>query len=183
MHDPLKRQLERCSGTPVGPGARGPAAGDDAGPVPVSPPRGRETVLLVEDEDVVRGVTGEMLGLAGYTVLAARDGREAVRLCEVHAGAIALLMTDLVMPGMGGRELAVEVRARRPDVHVLYTSGYFNDTPSRDGSSGVAGEFLQKPFSVEALALKVRQVLDARRGTSAQSVPGGARATARPVCP
>ncbi len=123
-------------------------------------PRGSETVLLAEDEDGVRTFVVQALGALGYTVLEARDGSEALDHCATHAGPVHLLVTDVVMPRMSGRELADRAAALRPQVKVLYLSGYTDDAVVRHGllSEGVA--FLQKPFTTAVLARKVRQVLD-----------------------
>jgi len=124
-------------------------------------PRGTETVLLVEDAAAVRAVTKQMLERQGYTVLEAPDGEAGLRLAQRHRGVIHLLLTDVVMPRVGGRELAEQLTRLRPDVKVLYASGYTDDSVVRHGilESGMA--YLQKPFSPESLARKVRDVLDA----------------------
>jgi PAS domain S-box-containing protein len=124
-------------------------------------PRGTETVLLVEDSAAVRAVSKQVLERQGYTVLEAADGQAALHLAERHAGPIHLLLTDVVMPRIGGRELAEKLVITRPDTRVLYTSGYTDDSVVRHGilEGGVA--YLQKPFSPEGLARKVRQVLNA----------------------
>jgi PAS domain S-box-containing protein len=134
-----------------------PADAPPAGP----PPRGTETVLLVEDEEAVRTLACQTLEQNGYTVLVAPDGTRAVQLAQQYAGPIHLLVTDVVMPSLGGRELANHLTATRSGLRVLYISGYADDAIFRHGllSPGVA--FLQKPFSPDALALKVREVLDA----------------------
>jgi hypothetical protein len=125
-------------------------------------PRGTETVLLVEDAAAVRGVAKQTLERQGYTVLEASNGEDALHLAERHHGVIDLVLTDVVMPRLGGRELAERLLSVRPDTHVLYMSGYTDDSVVRHGilEGGVA--YLQKPFSPEGLALKVREVLDAR---------------------
>ena len=123
-------------------------------------PRGDETVLLVEDDGSVRTLTRYVLQNSGYMVLAASDGREALRLAEEYQGVIHLLVTDVVMPYMGGRQVAERMIALKPGIKVLYCSGYTDDAVVRHGvlQHGVA--FMQKPFSPAVLAQKVRDVLD-----------------------
>ena len=123
-------------------------------------PRGRETVLLAEDDAALRAFVRGVLGAAGYTVLEAGDGAGAVALCERHPGPIDLLVTDVVMPGLGGRQLAERVAGLRPGVRVLYLSGYTPDAVVRHGVEQATVAFLQKPFSPTALTRKVREVLD-----------------------
>jgi PAS domain S-box-containing protein len=129
-----------------------------AGP-PAVPP-GHETVLLAEDEQAVRSLARQVLLSGGYTVLEAGDGAQALWLAERHGGPIHLLVTDVVMPGLGGRGLAERLCAARPGLKVLYLSGYTDDAVVRHGVSREAVHFLPKPFSAAALALKVREVLD-----------------------
>ncbi len=124
-------------------------------------PRGTETVLLVEDAAAVRAVTKQMLERQGYTVLEAPDGEVGLRLAQRHRGVIHLLLTDVVMPRIGGRELAEQLTRLRPDVKVLYASGYTDDSVVRHGILESGTAYLQKPFSPESLARKVRDVLDA----------------------
>ena len=136
---------------------------------------GHETVLLVEDDDQVREVARLILRRHGYTVLAARNGDEAERVCEAHVPPIHLLFTDLVMPGITGRELAIRLRRLRPDLKVLCMSGYVDAV---DGGDDIT--YLEKPFTAEALAMAVRRVLDSDAGAgprqalamSATSSPG-----------
>jgi PAS domain S-box-containing protein len=124
-------------------------------------PRGTETVLLVEDAAAVRAVTKQMLERQGYTVLEAPDGEAGLRLAQRHRGVIHLLLTDVVMPRVGGRELAEQLTRLRPDVKVLYASGYTDDSVVRHGILESGTAYLQKPFSPESLTRKVRDVLDA----------------------
>src|SRR5437763_3989386 len=124
-------------------------------------PRGTETVLLVEDAAAVRAVTKQILERQGYTVLEAPDGEAGLRLAQRHRGVIHLLLTDVVMPRVGGRELAEQLARLRPDVKVLYASGYTDDSVVRHGILESGTAYLQKPFSPESLARKVRDVLDA----------------------
>ncbi len=122
--------------------------------------RGQETVLLVEDEDSVRALTRHVLISCGYTVLAARDGAEAMHIAAVHTGEIDLLVTDVVMPGLGGREVAERLREKRAGIKVLYCSGYTDDAVVQHGILEAQVAFLQKPFTPVSLAAKVREVLD-----------------------
>jgi PAS domain S-box-containing protein len=121
---------------------------------------GNETVLLVEDESQVRRLVFEVLQARGYQVLSAKDGLEAVRLEENYTGRIDLLITDVVMPGMSGRELAQRVTAARPDTKVLFVSGYTDDAVLRHGVTTPGMAFLQKPFALEDLLQRVRALLD-----------------------
>ncbi len=123
-------------------------------------PRGKETVLLVEDEEAVREVTTEFLKRQGYTVLEAPKGEDAFRICRKYQGAIDLTVTDVVMPGMSGRELAGHLAFMKPGMKVLYMSGYTDDAIVRHGVLEKGVNFIQKPFSLVKLAQKVREVLD-----------------------
>ena len=126
-----------------------------------TPPRGTETVLLAEDEAAVRGLTAHILTACGYQVLEAGDGEEALRVAAAHRGPIHLLITDVVMPGTGGRAVAEQLTMRHPEIRVLFVSGYTDDAVIRHGVLRDGVDFLQKPFSAYALAVKVREVLDA----------------------
>jgi PAS domain S-box-containing protein len=130
-------------------------------------PAGSETILLAEDEAVVRDLVQEILEQAGYTVLAACDGREALRLSKQHPGEIDLMVTDVVMPGLSGRDVAERLWLSRPDTKVLYMSGYTDVTVFDPGVLDPGSEFLQKPFSSSELAQKVREILDSRRAATA----------------
>ena len=121
---------------------------------------GSETVLLVEDEEAVRSTTREILELNGYTVLDACDGAEALRICEQHLGAIDLVITDVIMPGLSGPDLAGRITGTRPTVKVLYVSGYPDDVITHQGLLRPGNIFLEKPYPVATLLRKVREVLD-----------------------
>lgn len=122
---------------------------------------GTETILLVEDEVAVRHLTRDVLEQSGYKVLESTDGDEAVRLCQNCDGPIHLLLTDVVMPKKGGRELAEQLGPLRPEMRVLFVSGYTDDAIVRYGLLRKGAAFLQKPFTPTTLAWKVREVLDA----------------------
>jgi len=124
------------------------------------PSPGTETVLLAEDEEAVRRLAREILSGNGYRVLEAGNGREALLLSEAHRGVIHLLLTDVVMPKIGGRELGERIRHQRPDLRILYMSGFTDDAILRGGVEENGIPFLQKPFTPEELARKVREVLD-----------------------
>ena len=122
--------------------------------------RGRETVLIAEDEDGVRELLRKVLQEFGYTVLTARHGRDALMLAGEHGGAIDLLLTDVVMPEMSGRELAETLQDRLPDLKVLFMSGYTDDEVLQRGVSGADAPLLRKPFATEELVRRVRTLLD-----------------------
>jgi CheY-like chemotaxis protein len=122
---------------------------------------GTETVLLVEDDAMVRSFARRALEARGYAVLPASGGPDALSLVEGHAGPIHLLVTDVVLPSMSGRELARRLDAARPGLRVLYTSGYTDEAIVHHGVLEPGIAFLQKPFTGDALADKVREVLDA----------------------
>jgi PAS domain S-box-containing protein len=127
-----------------------------------SSPQGTETVLLVEDEGTVRSVAREVLQMVGYTVLEAATGEEALQQADQQAGVIHLLVTDVVMPGMSGRELAERLIGDYPHLEVLYLSGYTDDAIAHHGVLQAGIELLHKPFTPDALARRVREVLDKR---------------------
>jgi PAS domain S-box-containing protein len=129
---------------------------------PTSSAEGRETILLVEDDAAVRVLTREALERFGYRVLEAEGGREALSVAAAHQGAIELLITDIKMPEVGGRELAETLVAQRNDLKVLYVSGYTEDTVLRHGIAEATSAFLQKPFTLLALAKRAREILDER---------------------
>jgi two-component system, cell cycle sensor histidine kinase and response regulator CckA len=121
--------------------------------------QGNETVLVVEDEDGVRELVRQVLVEHGHAVLTARHGRDALRLAERYERPIDLLVTDVVMPEMGGGELVERLTELRPDLKVIYISGYTNDEVSRRGLHGAETHFLHKPFTSEGLMRRVREVL------------------------
>jgi two-component system, cell cycle sensor histidine kinase and response regulator CckA len=128
----------------------------ESGPMP----KGDEVVLLVEDEDAVRHLIRQVLQMNGYKVLEAVDGKEAVELADQHAGPIHLLLSDVVMPHLGGCQLAEAIRVRHPLLKVLFLSGHSIDYLYEHGAEHTVFAFLQKPFTVGALARKVRDVLN-----------------------
>lgn len=129
----------------------------DPKPHLAKPDSGRsETILLVEDEAELRAVACGFLRSKGYTVLAARDGQEALRICEQHPGNIDALLTDVVMPGIDGIELAAQVASRHPEIHILYMSGYSDRSVEKLSAQDV---LLQKPFKLSTLGSKLREVL------------------------
>ncbi len=131
----------------------------DRSGIPTESPRGTETVLLVEDDEGVRGLAGWVLERSGYTVLTACNSSEAFAVNGRHAGPIHLMVTDVVIPGMSGRELAVRLVSARPDMKVLYMSGYTDDAVVRHGVLESEVAYLQKPFTPDVFLLKVRHVL------------------------
>jgi CheY-like chemotaxis protein len=122
-----------------------------------------ETILLVEDEPIILEIGTAMLEELGYRVLAVGRSSEAVRLAETYAGEIHLLMTDVVMPEMNGRELAERVVSIKPDIKCLFMSGYTANVITHRGVLDEGVNFIQKPFSMQALAAKVREVLDQQK--------------------
>jgi PAS domain S-box-containing protein len=128
----------------------------------VGPADGTETVLVAEDEAAVRAVARQALARHGYTVLEAPTAEAALDVASRHSGTIHLLLTDVVMPGMGGRDLARRLTALRPDIRTIYMSGYTEDAITRHGVLEPGLVYVQKPFGPEALARRVREVLDAR---------------------
>jgi DNA-binding response OmpR family regulator len=120
---------------------------------------GAETVIVVEDQEQLRTLVCRQLRSAGHTVLDARDGASAIRIASGHPGVIHLLVTDVVLPGMNGRELFDRLALERPGLKVLFMSGYAGDILSAQGVATEGLDLLQKPFSLQDLAAKVQQVL------------------------
>jgi PAS domain S-box-containing protein len=156
------------------------ALGEDTAPLPV----GTETILLAEDEDRVRSLTVAVLTQQGYTVIEACDGQEALALAREYRGEIHLLLTDIVMPRLSGKDLADQLRRDRPGLRVLLSSGYTGDTVMQQGVMDASIPFLQKPFTVRTLTLKVREVLDGAGGSrsskklrSETATEGGSRSS------
>lgn len=126
-------------------------------------PSGAETVLLAEDDEAVRHMASFSLQSCGYRVLEAANGAEALQLAADHEGPIDLLIADVVMPHIGGRELAEQFILLRPECRVLYMSGYADDAVFRHGVTESEYSFLQKPFTPSCLAQEVRNTLDGSR--------------------
>jgi len=152
----FKIYLPRADGTPA--------------PLSYAPERvaanGSETILLVEDDEALRGMVQTILTDSGYSVLSATTPETALRVCHQNAGAIHMLLTDVIMPGMNGRELARRAAAECPNMRVLFMSGYTTNAIVHQGVLDVDVEFLQKPFTAEALRARVRQVLDGKASAS-----------------
>jgi CheY-like chemotaxis protein len=127
-----------------------------------SPPliRGSGTVLLIEDDPALRNLLSETLEGGGYTVLVADGGAKALEIAAEYPGAIQLVVTDVIMPGLTGRQAAQEIQAGRPEVRILFISGYTDEAIARHGLLEPGVNFLAKPFTPDALLRKVRAVLD-----------------------
>src|SRR4029077_14963045 len=126
----------------------------------LKPGQGDETILLVEDEPNLRRLARQALESQGYSVLDAADGASAIQVSNSHQGPIHLLLTDVIMPGMNGRELALRISSLRPEARVLYMSGYTENAIGHNGTLDEGITLLQKPFTLPALKAKVREVLD-----------------------
>jgi CheY-like chemotaxis protein len=136
---------------------------------PNRPAEAIETILLVEDDVAVRELARRVLQERGYTVLAARDVADAIALEANHSGPIHLLLSDIVMPGLNGPDLAQRFVRRRPMMKVLYVSGFAHHSAIAQGSTSQHTAFLQKPFTPETLSLNVRELLDRRAGLDGQA--------------
>jgi two-component system, cell cycle sensor histidine kinase and response regulator CckA len=121
---------------------------------------GTETILLVEDDEMVRKLVNEVLDNEGYRLLEAANGVAALSICAQYEEPIHLLLTDVIMPEMSGRDLADRLAAVRPELKVLYMSGYTDDVIVHHGVLDEGTEFIQKPFTPDVLARKIREVLD-----------------------
>lgn len=128
---------------------------------PPPPPNGTETILLVEDENAVRNIVRIVLTRFGYKVLEAANGNEALEVVRTYEQPIQVLLTDVVMPGMHGPEVARAIAHKMPEIRVIFMSGYVDDARTREGLADSTSSFIQKPFSSDDLAHKVRAVLDA----------------------
>jgi two-component system, cell cycle sensor histidine kinase and response regulator CckA len=135
--------------------------------------RGHETVLLVEDEGTLRLLTKNLLEICGYTVLEAKNGSEALDISQQHPGVIDLLLTDVVMPGINGRVLADQLTQLRPQIKVVFTSGYTGQIVGAHRILDPGSLFLQKPFTRDALARKLREALDGEQKSAAATGSGG----------
>ena len=131
----------------------------NAAPAPDAASGGSETILLVEDEESVRQLVRDTLSTKGYKVLEADSGEAGLAAADAHKGKIDLVISDVVMPGMSGRDLVKNLSKTRPETRVLYLSGYTEDAIVSDGSIESGTAFLQKPFSLLSLSRKVREVL------------------------
>ena len=131
---------------------------------PSGRPQGMESVLLVEDEEKVRSVVRRMLTKQGYTIFEAANAEEALKIFELEHPDVDLLLTDVVMPGMSGRELALVVRRKRPGLKILFMSGYADSLVVQKGSLELGQSFMEKPFTADMLARKVRAILDGPEG-------------------
>ena len=130
-------------------------------------PRGAETILIAEDDDALRALAHRVLVRQGYTVIEARNGREALELCTSYEGSIDLVLSDVVMPELGGRGLVERLATSRPRTRVLFMSGYTDDDVFRRALIDHRTEFLQKPFTPQSLSQRVREVLNARERDAA----------------
>jgi CheY-like chemotaxis protein len=139
-------------------------------PVTAEPIGGTETILVAEDQSEVRALARMILGRHGYTVLEARSGAEALEIVREHATPIDLLLTDVIMPVMSGRELVTELERTHPHIRVLYASGYTDEAIERHGMLDPGLAFLQKPFTPKSLLAKVREVLDAPQAQPSPAV-------------
>jgi PAS domain S-box-containing protein len=139
--------------------------GSDLNPVPLEARKrshvpGHETILVVDNEEDLRNASCEYLESCGYQILSARDGKEAIEICDRHTGSISLLISDIVMPRLSGRGLVDHVRKTRPGTNVLMISGYADDAVWRHGIALDPACFLQKPFTFQVLSAKIRAILD-----------------------
>ncbi len=155
----------------------GAATVDRSRPAAIQTGRGTETILLVEDEPGVRAIGKELLEMHGYRVLEAENGAEALDLARQFDGEIHLLVSDVIMPQVGGRELAERLTIARPGIQVLFVSGFTDDTISRHGVLDKGAAFLQKPFTLETLSQKIREILDSPETRTLPRRSGPSRAS------
>ena len=146
--------------SPHSSGTQRPPKGEAVQPAPCG---GRETILLVEDEPMILKMASTMLELQGYIVIPASSPAEAIRLASEHAGKIHLLLTDVIMPEMNGKDLAKVLLAISPDLKILFTSGYTANVIARHGVLDEGVQFIQKPFTIQDLTAKIRRVFDRDR--------------------
>jgi CheY-like chemotaxis protein len=140
------------------------AQADSGRPEAATAVGGQETVLVVEDQAVVRRYAAAALRTFGYQVIEAENAEEALRVCERESERINLVLTDVVMPGLSGRELADRLKKSQPGIKVMFMSGYTDDAIVHHGALEKDAEFIQKPFSPDQLAIKVREMLAAAGG-------------------
>jgi CheY-like chemotaxis protein len=145
------------------PRMKGADAADGEAPPATALPRGTETILLVEDDADVRAVVRRQLERLGYTVRAATNGVEALAIAMAPEERVSLVLTDVVMPGMSGRALVEQLAIHRPELHAVYMSGYTDDAILRGGMVQPGALFIEKPFTIERLAVVVRRALDGQR--------------------
>jgi DNA-binding NtrC family response regulator len=146
----VKVYLPRAEGTPAAPASKPQGRR----------PGGSETILVVEDEELVRGVATASLRKYGYTVIEASSAEEALEIAGKYDGAIHLVLTDVVMPHMSGRQLAERLAQSRPETRVIYTSGYTDNAIVHQGVLDPGVAFIQKPYTLDILLQMVRRVLD-----------------------
>jgi CheY-like chemotaxis protein len=125
-------------------------------------PSGKETILLVEDEELIRRAAHELLNVLGYSVLVAENGLAALQVAQIFDKPIHLLLTDVVMPKMNGRELAEKMKEIHPETNVLFMSGYTDDIITRHGVLEEGTNFIEKPFAPSILAIKIREILESK---------------------
>ena len=121
---------------------------------------GKETILLVEDDEQMLNLSNQILQMQGYITIMAKNGDEALKSLDSHGGDVDLVITDVIMPGMNGKELLAEISKKYNGIKVLYMSGYTDDVIAQHGVLETGTPFINKPFSVESLLVKVRNVLD-----------------------
>jgi PAS domain S-box-containing protein len=142
-----------------------------AQPVAALQTKATETILVVEDEDEIRDMVRDYLERKGYTVVAANNGSDALQVAQRYKGSIHLLLTDVVMPQLGGHELAQQIKAMRPRIKILFTSGFPEHAASTDKMAGPSAAVLQKPYPLNTLASRIRQMLDTAEAARAQPAP------------